>query len=461
MTYSRAKQNLFPREFWIRMLVIAFPIVLQNLLIASFRMVDTVFVGQLGDTFLAAIGLAGNVSYWMEMSAYGVAAGAAVFMTQYHGACDEQGIYRTFSVIFLCVVPLGIILSGVVFCAPRIPMTILTTSPDLIEEGAVYLRTASFSYLALALSQIFCVTFRSTEELVLPMVATVASALTNIVLDYVLIFGKLGLAPMGIAGAGVATSVASWITPLVIFLWSVKEKNILLRCFRHFGKAGSFFKEFWTRALPVLCNETFYGLSVVIMNMFYGRMGDDNFAALTIYRSIENLLFVFFQGICTACNVMIGKDVGAGQTETAHMNSKRFILLSPLLGLITGSIVIFFRKSIVYLFGASAVVGGITEWLLIIYGIDMGIKYISYILATGVFRASGDTKIALVSDLCVNYFLLLPIIILGYLLKLDFVLLFVIINVAEDISRNLILIIHWKRGEWIKPVTLPEGTRTH
>ena len=459
MTRLRSNQKLFPRDFWYKMLVIAFPIVLQNLLTASFRMVDTIFVGQLGDTSLAAMGLAGNVSYWMEMSAYGVAAGAAVFMTQYHGADDEKGIYRTFSVIFLCIVPIGIMLTCVVFLAPEVPMAILTTSPDLIEEGAIYLRTASFSYLALALSQIFCVTFRSTEQLVLPMVATVSSALTNILLDYVLIFGKLGLAPMGIAGAGIATSIASWITPLIIFLWSIKQKNILLRCFQNFGKIGSFFKVFWRRALPVLCNETFYALSMVIMNMFYGRMGDDNFAALTIYRTVENLFFVFFQGICTACNVIIGKEVGSGQTEDARLDSLRFIWLTPLFGLLTGGSIILLRNFIIDIFGVSATVGGITEWLLIIYGIDMGVKYISYILAAGVFRASGDTRIAIFSDLCVNYFLLLPIVILGFLLKPDFILLFIIVNLAEDVSRDLILLIHWTRGKWIKPVTLPKVTQ--
>ncbi|MDO4564784.1 MAG: MATE family efflux transporter [Clostridia bacterium] len=431
----------------------AIPIALQNLLMASFRLVDTLMIGQLGDTSIAAVGLAGNVSFFIELIAFGMASGSAVFIAQYHGAKDEPGIYRAFSASFICIVPFGVLASVFVMLFPSFFMHLLTDEAPMIEEGSRYLTTAAFSYTGLMLTQQFCTTLRSTERVKLPVIATSISAVTNAVLNYVLIFGKLGLPAMGVMGAGLATSISALLSPLIVFVTSLVQRNVLVRCFKGLGMLRGFFARFWRRSLPVLCNEMLWSMSVVIMNMVYGRMGQDSFAALTMFRTVENLVFVFFVGICNACNILVGKHIGSGDIEGGKRLSKQFMWLSPLMGLVLGAAIIALRSPIVGLYDTSEIAKHTAEILLIMYGIEVGIRNVPYIAVVGIFRAGGDTRIGLIGDVCVNYLIVVPVVVLcGLVFKLPFLTTYLLMLIVDDLGKCLVYVPYYLKNRWIKPV---------
>ncbi|MBQ4609237.1 MAG: MATE family efflux transporter, partial [Clostridia bacterium] len=81
------------------MLSIAVPLTLQNLLFSSFTLIDTVMVGKLGDLPLAAVGMAGKWSWFLNIVLFGCTSGAAVFIAQYFGAGDHRGIHRTYGLM--------------------------------------------------------------------------------------------------------------------------------------------------------------------------------------------------------------------------------------------------------------------------------------------------------------------------------------------------------------------------
>ncbi|MDO4543388.1 MAG: MATE family efflux transporter [Clostridia bacterium] len=431
----------------------AVPIALQNLLMASFRLVDTLMIGTLGDVSIAAVGLAGNVSFFIELIAFGVASGSAVFVAQYHGANDEQGIHKAFSASFVSVIPLGIIASVVVMLFPELFMGIMTDDATMIAEGARYLKTAAFSYTGLMLTQQFCTTLRSTERIRLPIIATSVSALANVILNYVFIFGKLGLPAMGVMGAGLATTISALISPAVVFFVSLFQRNIIIRCFNGLKHLKGFFLKFWRRSLPALCNEMLWSLSVVVMNMVYGRMGTDNYAALTMVRTVENLVFVFFVGVCHACNILVGKHIGAGDIEGGKRLSRQFMCLTPIIGLLLGTFIILLRSPIVGLFDTSAVAKHTAEILLIFYGIEVGLRNVPYIGVVGIFRAGGDTRIGLIGDVVVNYAVLVPTVALcGLVFKLPFIATFFIMQITDDVLKCIIYLPYYLKNRWIKPV---------
>lgn len=448
------KKWLFDRAFFRLMLPLAIPIALQNLLMASFRLVDTLMIGQLGDISIGAVGLAGSVSFLIELIAFGMASGSAVFIAQYHGAKNEEGIHKAFGASFVSIVPFGILASVVVASFPSFFMSLLTDSPAMIIEGSNYLRTAAFSYAGLMLTQQFCTTLRSTERIRLPMIVTSISAVMNAVLNYIFIFGKLGLPAMGVMGAGLATAICSFISPLIIFIVSAIKKNLLVRCFRGILKLKGFYAMFWKRALPVLTNELLWSLSVVMINMVFGRMGDDNYAALTIFRTVENIAFVFFVGICNACNILVGKHIGAGDIEGGKRISRQFMWLTPLLGLVVGLAVILLRVPIVNLFDSGEATKLTARILLIMYGIEVGIRNVPYISVVGIFRAGGDTRIGLIGDVATNYGVLVPLVaICGLVLKLPFLWTYLIMIAADDIIKCALYLPYFKSNKWIKPIS--------
>lgn len=143
--------ELFDRSFWSVALPLIIPIALQNLLMTSFRLVDTLMVGW-PRCSIAAVGLAGWASFFVELLAFGMSSGAAVFVAQYHGANNKEGILRTYGMMLLFMVPLGLIFTIGVGLYPSFVMGLFTDDPALIAEGVKYLQFACVSYLSLTIN---------------------------------------------------------------------------------------------------------------------------------------------------------------------------------------------------------------------------------------------------------------------------------------------------------------------
>ena len=451
---SMKNLGLFEKSFWRALLPLALPIALQNLLMTSFRLVDTLMIGRLGDVSIAAVGLAGQVSFLVELIGFGLSSGSAVFIAQYHGAGNLDGIRRTFGATILFGLPAGLLATAAALLFPEEIMGLLTNEQPLIEEGARYLRYACFSYAALTVYQSLCTTLRSTEQVRLPLISSSICAAANAALNYLFIFGGLGIAPMGVAGAGLATAITSILNPAIILAVSFVQKNILIAPLKKLLALRGFFLTYWKRVLPVLINELLWSLSIVGLNMVFGRMGTENYAALTVMRTIENIVFVFFVGICNACNILVGKHIGAGEIELGKRYAKRFLCLVPVFGVVLGTLVVLLRTPVLSLFDISEAARSMASAMLIVYAVDVSIRNIPYLCVVGIFRAGGDTRTGLIGDVSVQYFLVLPTVILcGLVLKLPFFWTFVISLIVDDAGKLAVYLPRFLSMKWIQPVT--------
>lgn len=447
------KQRLFTRAFFREMLPLAIPIALQNLLGASFRLVDTLMIGRLGDTSIAAVGLAGQVSFFIELIAFGMGSGSVVFMAQYHGAGNVAGIRRAMGAAAMFLVPVGLLVSAVVTAAPQWFMRILTDDPALVAEGAKYLAAAAPSYLGLMLSMLLTMTLRSVERVRLPVIASGVCAGLNALVNYVLIFGKLGLPAMGVVGAGVATSVTSLMQPAIILAFSLKKGSVFRAPLGQFLRFRGFLKPFWKRVTPVLFNEIAWSFSVILLNVCFGRMGADNYAGLTVFRTVENIIFVSFVGICHACNILVGKHIGAGEIEEGKRIAGSFLALCPILGIALGVLIVLLRGPVLSLFDVSVSAAQVAETLLLMYAVDIGIRNVPYIAVVGVFRGGGETRLGFFVDLVTQYLLVVPAVAFcGLYLKLPFTVTYLIMLVIDDLSKCAVYIPYFLSMKWIKPV---------
>jgi len=450
--------DLFERTFWATALPLIIPIALQNLLMTSFRLVDTLMVGRLGDVSIAAVGLAGWASFFVELLAFGMSSGAAVFVAQYHGANNKEGMLRTYGMMLLFMVPMGLVFTLGVGLYPAFVMKLFTDDPALISEGVKYLQFACVSYLSLALNLAISTMLRCTEQVKIPMITSGIAAALNAVLNYVFIFGALGFPAMGVAGAGLATAISSLINPILMMIISFAKKTIVIAPLKQVFDLKGFFKPFWGRALPVLLNELFWSIAILAVNMVFGRMGTDNYAALTVERTIEGLVFVFFVGICNACNILVGKSIGAGNIEQGKLYSRRFMALTPIIGVLAGIMIVLLRYPLISLFDLSEAAKQTARTLLVIFAIDSVVRYIPYVEVVGIFRAGGDTRMGLIVDVVCHYVFILPAVVLaGLVFKLPFITTYIIMLAVDDISKLVITIPYFRTMRWIKPIEQAES----
>ena len=445
--------------FWRIALKLAFPVAMQNLLTSSFILVDTIMVGQLGDLSLSAVGMAGQFGWFLNMITFGMCSGAAVFISQYWGAKDTAGIRRTYgiAVVSVCLISALFFVIGLLF--PEGVVRIFNREPDVVEAGAAYLRIACWSYLATGVNMVFCIVLRSTENVKLPMYVSLVTTVLNAFMDYGLIFGAFGMPEMGIRGAALATVISAWAGPVLILAISAIQRNMLISPIKElFGFNKRSIAEYYEKATPVIINETLWGLGTLLFSVIFANLGYQYYAAVTIFRTFENIAFVFFIGLCNASSIMVGKNVGAGHIKRAVEDSRRFVLFVSLCSVLTGVLIIIFRFQLASVFNLSGSITPetlkLTASLLLVYGIELPVRNLPYILIVGTFRPGGDTKIGMKLDLLSLWLCSVPLATLAaFVFKLPFIAVFAIMYAAEDYLKAILCVKYYFTYNWLRPVT--------
>lgn len=447
------------KGFWKNALTLAIPVALQNMLISSYTLFDTLLVSRLGDVSLSAVGMVGQWGFLMNMFVIGIASGTTVFVSQYWGIKNKKKIRTVCGIALLSSMAVALVFTVISLAAPHFVVGIFNKDEKIIEEGTRYLLWVSLSYFAVIINNVLSTVLRSTEEVRLPMYVSAFTTVLNIILDYCMIFGKFGFPEMKIEGAAIATSISAWLGVLIIALVSIIKKNIL------FARLKEFFvfsledvKVFAKRAVPIVCNEGLWGLGTFVFNIIFANMGYEYYAAVTIHKSFENMAFVFFVGLCSASTVMIGKSIGQGKIKRGIDDAKRFAIAVPLTAVIVGTIVIIFRKQLVGIFNMSGNISEVTLSsaiaIMTIYAVELPVRIIPYIQIVGIFRSGGDTVNGVKYDLFTLWGLSIPATAIAvYVFKVPFVVAYAIMYIFDDYVKMFLCIRHFRSYKWIKPVT--------
>ena len=430
------------------MLSIAVPVTLQNLLFSSFTLVDTLMIGTLGDTPLAAVGMAGKWTWFFGIVLFGFTSGAAVFIAQYFGAQDSRGVHRTYGLMSLCTLGAGLLFMAVSLLFPQRIIALFTDDPQAIRIASVYLRIISLSYPFQALARSGGTLLQSTQRVVIPFVGAVCSVVTNIVLNALLIFGLLGFPALG---AAVAAAV---VNAVVIYACGIARGTLLRAPLkRMLDLNGAFIRDYVRVGAPAMLNETLWSFGNLVYSAIFGHMGTGAYAAITVVKSIEDLTSVAVLGLCSSCAVMIGSLIGRGESERARDCAGWHLQLTIVLSVMVGGGVLLLRRPILSIFGVSAAVRADAMAVLAVYALEMTLRNLPLMLVVGVFRAGGDTRYGLIVDSVSLYLIGIPVTALaGLALHMSVPATYLIMYLIEDVFKVAVYGRHFFSGKWVKPV---------
>lgn len=445
-------KNLFfdDREFYKLLFKLAIPLALQNLIASSLNMVDTIMIGQLGEEQIAAVGLANQIFFLLNLFLFGVCSGAAIFTAQYWGKQDIAGIHKVLG-IGLC---LGIVTAGVfcliAFFIPEKALRVFTEDYSVIALGSQYLKIVSLSYVATAVTFVYAFILRSTGQVKLPMIISAASLGFNSLLNYMLIFGHFGFPVLGVQGAAIAT-VAARILEMVVLLVAIYAGKYApaAKLNEMFNFSMDFVKPFLFTTIPVILNEALWSLGVTMYMIVYARMGTEVVASANIASTIERLAMVLFIGMGHASSVMVGNQIGASDEEKAYLYARKLAVLGPFLGIFMGGALIITSGWILSVFNVSLVVRNATHKILFVLALIMPIKIFNMINIVGILRSGGDTKFSLFLDTCGVWLIGVPLAFIGGLvLHLPIQWVYVLV-VLEEVVKCIIGVNRLKSKKWI------------
>ncbi len=442
------------RPFYKRLIRLAGPIALQNLLVSALAMVDTFMIGQLGTVSIAAVGLGGLFFFLATLFFYGVASGSSIFISQYWGKKDIPGIRRTVGMALLVSTAGGMVFAGSAIFFPDIIMRIFTPDEAVIRIGSVYLRLTGVSFLFSGVTLTYSLVLRSIDEAKLPLIASVTVFFVNTVLNYILIFGHLGFSPMGVRGAAVATTISRFLEMLIIVTAIYRRKNAAagtpaelvnfnLRQIRTFFKT----------TFPVIINELGWAVGTALFKMVYARMGTDIIAAVNITETVGNLFFALFIGSSNACAIMVGTKIGERDAESAHRYAVEFSVLSVLLGIVLGIFLALIAPFISHAFNVGPEIKRMVMYILYINAFFIPAVSLNLHYIIGILRGGGDTTYAFMLDLVITWIIGVPLAFFtGLVLHLSIYVLFILIGI-EELLKAIFGIMRMKSKKWINNLT--------
>ena len=436
--------------------VIAVPVALQNLLTTTGTMVDTMMIAPLGETTVGAVGLCAQFASLMFSSYWGFVGGGMLFFAQYWGAKDDDGIDRSYGITLSCMMCVAAIFTALALLAPEWVMGVYTDKQAIGQIGAKYLRVVGFAYPLQILSMAMSALLRSTERVRIPFYAAIASVATNIALNWVFIYGKLGLPAMGVQGAALATVCAAAVNAGVILVLARAQGYPYLFHFRKFFRWNrAIVGEYFRKCFPIICNEVLIGVAVMVINVVLGRQSEEAIAALAVFRTFEGFVIGFFAGCSNAASVLVGKSVGAGELDVAYERAKRLVPLCAGIILAVIGLLLAVHKPLLTAMSLSGESYRLGLGLLCIYGAMSAIRMSNWTM-NDTYRSAGDATTGTVLEITFMYLMVLPCVtISGLVLHAPFLVIFACCFVDEPV-RFILMQRHMYSGRWVKPVT-PAG----
>lgn len=453
MKTTYLKSIIEDKKFLRKTIAISIPIAIQALLNTTLNLIDNIMIGSLGDSSIAAVGLANKVFFVFTLLLFGIVSGSSILTAQYWGKRDIKNIRRVLGASLIIGLSGSILFMLAGLFTPKAVMEIFTPSEGTIVIGASYLVIVALSYPLTAITNCYISLLRATNKVKAPVFISLVAILINVVLNYTFIFGNFGAPRLGVQGAAIATVIARLVECLSILIVAYVSKGAAAAKIKELVSFNKeFFKKYFITVSPVIANEFMWGLGVTMYSLVYGRMGDQAVASITITQNVEQICIVLFQGLSSATAVILGNELGANKLKDAEKHAKSFFGIQLLLTIVMGTICILIRKPLINLFSVDSTVASDITKCLTVFVCYLPFRTFNLVNIVGVLRSGGDTKASLFLDMTGVWCVGIPFAFLGgIVLGLPIYYVYAMITI-EEVYKFILGLKRYKQKKWLKNI---------
>ena len=386
------------RFYWL-LISLALPVVFQNMITIGVNIVDTMMLGSYGEIQLSASSLANDFINLFQFLCMGVGSGAAVLTSQYYGRQDFSNVKKTVTLMLRFITLIAVFCMLLAAVCPAAIMRIYIQDPQVVAMGVLYLRISVPTFILHGITQTLTLTLRSIRDVKVPLAASIVSFFTNIFFNWVFIFGHFGAPEMQIAGAALGTVLARIVEFAIIAgYFFFRERHIQYRIRDLFCSVRDLIPVYFRYSVPVIFSDFLLGTGNSMVSVVIGHISTSFVAANSIVTMIQRLSSVMTQGVGQASAVLTGNRVGNGEVEKAVEEGRTMIVLSFLLGLVTGGIILLIGPAIINAYSIPAQTRDIAMQLLAAISLMVVFQSLQSVLTKGILRGGGDTRYCMIVD---------------------------------------------------------------
>ncbi len=448
------------KAFYIRVLTLALPIALQSLITIGVNMLDTIMVGRLSEEALSATSLANQFINIYHIFCMGLGMGASVLVSRYWGMRESEpqkaaeALKKTVCIMVRLTLGLALLFAIVTAVIPGPVMRMYTPEDSLVSLGVIYFRYSIVTYFFLGLSLVCTIVLRSVGQVRMPLYVSIGAFFVNLVANYGLIFGKLGMPRMGIAGAALGTLIARVFEAGVIcgYLFFF-DRKIGFRLNHLFMKTGDLIGEYVRISIPVLVSDGILAIGNNTVAMVVGHLSMSFVAANAVTSVTQQMSNVLAQGVAQAGAIVTGQTLGQGEREKALRQGYAFLGLGLSLGLFAALVIRLISGPVIHAYDMSPETVEVARQLMDAIGFIMIFQSANSIMTKGVLRGGGDTKMLMLADNIFLWLLSIPLgLLAGFVFGLPAFWIYTCLK-ADQIAKTVWCVFRLKGGKWIKKIS--------
>lgn len=405
------------RKFYYHALRLTIPIMVQNAISNFVGLLDNLMIGRLGTNALSGVSIANQMLFIYYLLIFGAIAGVGIFTAQYHGMKDEEGVRRTFQ--FKLIMNLILTALAVTFFfifGKTLIGTFLhgeglrSDALETLEIGVNYIRVMLAGLIPYSVAMAYAGTLRETGETSVPMKASFAAVLVNLVGNFLLIYGYFGLPAMGAVGAAVATVISRVVELIILAEYTKKHSSVhtfIKGAFKKLDISRDLALKYFIKSLPLMCNETLWACGMTVMNQCYSYRSLNAVAALNIESTLWNFLGVAFLAMGEGVGIIIGHTLGSGEIKKARDDSIKLVAFTVFWGVIFGLVQIGLSPVFPKLYNTSDEVRSMASRFIVIFGCLMPVMAYAH-ASYFIIRAGGRSGITFLFDSCFVWVISVP-----------------------------------------------------
>ncbi len=449
------------RAFYREVLLLAIPIVLQNLITNSLGLLDTFMVGRLGEAEMAAVTLANIPIFVEQIMIFGFQSGSSVLISQFYGKEDYDSINQVLGIGVYVAGGLTALFGCVMYFFPVEFIGLFGNDAAVVALAAKYVKIVAFSIFFGGLSEVYIAAHRSMANPRLGLGVLAAAMVTNTILNYALIFGKLGAPAMGIEGAALATLLSRVLQFVIALVHACVGKRFRIKLRFMLRPAAAMWRKFLLYATPVVLNETLWGLGTALYPTIMGHMEGSQaiLAAYGISGNIERVATVMVFAIAGTAAIIIGREIGAGQDRRVVYDIGLALdTLSFAAGQLVGFLLIgctfwFFSPVLYPMFNLSPEASQIATMMSVLTFVFLGVRAFNTTNIVGVLRGGGDVRAAAILDVGALWLVSIPLAALsGLVFHWGIFVVYLCIDL-ENVVKFFFGVHRLRSGKWIRDVT--------
>lgn len=449
------------KAFYKMVLAIAVPIMIQNGITNFVGLLDNIMIGQIGTEQMSGVAIVNQLFFVYNLCLFGGVSGAGIFTAQYFGQKNEEGIRQTVRFkIWMVIVITALTVALFLTCGSNLIELYLQgegtaeSAASTLHYGKQYLWIMLVGLPPFMMVQVYASTLRECGQTILPMKAGVVAVFVNLILNYILIYGKFGFPALGVQGAALATIISRYVEAGIVLIHTHRHKAenpFVVGLYSSLKVPGYLVRKILIKGSPLLFNETLWASGMAMLAQCYSVRGLNVVAALNISNTINNVFNIVFIALGDSVAIIVGQLLGAGKMAKARDTDNKMIAFSVFCCTCVAAVMLLMAPFFPMLYNTNAEARELAKYFIIMTAVFMpqnAFLHASYFT----LRSGGKTIITFLFDSvfiwCVSVTIAFT---LSHFTSLPVIAIYTLVQMGDWI-KCLIGFILVKKGVWLQNI---------